>query len=162
MIAAKMASVFSLPPNFFWLRVNQIAGCAQPVSELQLKGLVGVNVRHIITLSDESQPPECIRSINALKWTIIPVTNFKGATISQFRTFFQICQTALARDESVVVHCRGGRGRTGMFLAAYLMKFEDQDAQTAIKVVRSLQPHSVETRDQELSLKHLENCIKPN
>lgn len=145
----------ALPRNFSWLRVNVIAGCSLPSSELELKSLVGVNIRHVITLSPESLPPACIRAMASLSWTVIGVENFKGADPSQFDSFFHTCQIALERRESIVLHCRSGRGRTGMFLAAYLIKFEGMDADTAIQTVRSVRPNSIETRDQELSLQRL-------
>ncbi|MBW6456192.1 MAG: cyclin-dependent kinase inhibitor 3 family protein [Trueperaceae bacterium] len=48
----------------------------------------------------------------------------------------------------VVVHCRGGVGRSGLVAAAVATTCGD-DADAAIARVREAQPHAVETREQE-------------
>jgi ADP-ribosyl-[dinitrogen reductase] hydrolase len=55
---------------------------------------------------------------------------------------------ALDADRRVVVHCRGGVGRSGLVAAAVATTYGD-DAETAIARVRRAQPLAVETREQE-------------
>ncbi|MFX1476004.1 MAG: protein-tyrosine phosphatase family protein, partial [Promethearchaeota archaeon] len=58
-----------------------------------------------------------------------------------------------ARDWPVVVHCEGGCGRTGTFLAAYLIS-QGHSAEAAIKEIRRKRPCSIETKGQEEILYH--------
>ena len=155
----------NLPTNLSWLVVNKLAGSACPQSELELRSLPGINITHVVTLSPEAKPPNCITKIPNLKWTIIPIENFQGATIEDFNTFFQL----LASDNDVasgekngatLVHCKSGRGRTGMFLAAYLMRFHGMSAAESIADVRAKRPHSIETKAQEDRLGLLEDFLK--
>eukprot|EP00088_Acartia_fossae_P019032 TRINITY_DN2103_c0_g1_i7.p1 TRINITY_DN2103_c0_g1~~TRINITY_DN2103_c0_g1_i7.p1 ORF type:complete len:176 (-),score=27.84 TRINITY_DN2103_c0_g1_i7:368-895(-) len=162
----------NLPANFSWMKVNRLAGSARPTSELELRSLVGVGIRDLVTLSPDAKPPPCVVRIPSLRWTVIPVQNFHGATPEQFQTFFDICDKAgIDKDleeervsdgggpSGVLVHCYGGNGRTGMFLAAFLMKYNQMSAADAIQAVRSVRPRSVETRKQEQALAELETWL---
>lgn len=60
----------------------------------------------------------------------------------------------LARGDNVVIHCRGGLGRTGTVAARLLVEFGDQQ-ETAIWKVRQAQKGSIETPAQE---KYVTNC----
>ena len=147
----------NLPRNFSWFRVNRIAGSACPESELELISLVGVGINHVVTLSEDKMPPSCIKSCKKLKWTFIPILNFQGADLCDYEKFFDVCD--IGPIDSILVHCRMGRGRTGMLLAAYVMKYEGMSAELAIKVVRSMRPNSIETLNQEQSLQNLEKYL---
>ena len=58
------------------------------------------------------------------------------------------------------MHCKSGRGRTGMFLAAYLMRFQGMSVAESMADVRAKRPHSIETKAQEDCLQLLEDFIK--
>ena len=55
---------------------------------------------------------------------------------------------------SILIHCRGGRGRAGTIAARMLVEF-GMDAQSAIDAVRRVRPGAIETREQE---KHVRGC----
>ena len=57
-------------------------------------------------------------------------------------------QTHLMAGENVVLHCRGGLGRSGLVAACVLVAF-GMDAYEAIRVVRQVRPGAVENADQE-------------
>lgn len=161
----------NLPANFSWLVVNQVAGSACPQSELELRSLAGVGINHVVTLSQDAKPPDCIVNIPNLKWTLIPIQNFHGASIAEFNTFFHLWDTTNRRiyggeDDysgnggAVLVHCKSGWGRTGMFLAAYLMRFSGVSAVQSMTAVRAARPRSIETKEQEESLRQLEDFLR--
>ena len=67
----------------------------------------------------------------------------------------------LALGERVVIHCRGGLGRTGMVAARLLIEFGEVPAR-AIRRVRAVRPGAIETRRQEeyvLRQKPLESIL---
>lgn len=55
---------------------------------------------------------------------------------------------ALSRGEKLLVHCRGGRGRTGL-LAALILIDQGYGAEDALRLVRAVRSSAVETRAQE-------------
>lgn len=153
-----MADGDYLPANFSWLQVNELAGSSCPMSELELRSLVKLGIQYIVTLSPECLPPPCLSNMKTLKHVIIAVADTCGGSLEDFRSFFRICDEAKSEKKGVLVHCRKGWGRTGTFLAAFLVKYKDMDIRRAIETVRSLRPHSIETRKQELSLCKLQDA----
>lgn len=63
-------------------------------------------------------------------------------------------RSALARGENIVIHCRGGLGRTGTVAGRLLVEFGDAP-ETAIKKIRAARQGSIETGAQE---KYVQNC----
>lgn len=51
--------------------------------------------------------------------------------------------------QAVCVHCRLGRGRTGVMLACYLVKKHLMYPLAAVHFIREIRPYSVETSEQE-------------
>jgi len=153
----------NIPANFSWLTVNKIAGSACPQSELELRSLAGLGINHLVTLSPDAMPPNCINQIPNLRWTLIPIQNFSGASNDDFKQFLGIYDDNLGGKEdgrAVLVHCKGGRGRTGMFLAAYLMQYNCMSAAASMAAVRAARPGSIETKSQEESLMELEDFLQ--
>ena len=60
---------------------------------------------------------------------------------------------------AVGVHCGAGMGRTGTFLAAYLVS-QGMTAHDAIAEVRRLRPGSIETPAQERAVAQYEASLK--
>lgn len=59
---------------------------------------------------------------------------------------------ALSRGESILIHCKGGLGRTGTIAARLLIELGDQPAE-AIAKAREARPGAVETHEQERYLR---------
>jgi ADP-ribosylglycohydrolase/protein-tyrosine phosphatase len=59
----------------------------------------------------------------------------------------------LARGDKIVIHCRGGLGRTGTVAGRLLVEFGDEP-EIAIKKIRAARPDSIETGQE----KYVENC----
>lgn len=60
----------------------------------------------------------------------------------------------LADGQGVIVHCRGGAGRTGMIAARLLVEL-GLTPKEALERVRSVKPEAIETREQERYVLHL-------
>jgi ADP-ribosyl-[dinitrogen reductase] hydrolase len=63
-------------------------------------------------------------------------------------------RSALARGERIVVHCRGGLGRTGTVAGRLLVEFGDE-SEDAVRRIRAARQGSIETGAQE---RYVENC----
>ena len=63
-------------------------------------------------------------------------------------------RSALARGEKIVVHCRGGLGRTGTVAGRLLVEFGDE-SEAAVRRIRAARQGSIETGAQE---RYVEDC----
>lgn len=62
-------------------------------------------------------------------------------------------------DRKVLVHCLAGMGRTGMVLAAYLIKEKGMSTDEAISEVKRLRPGSLRRRVQQKSMRDYETYL---
>ena len=69
------------------------------------------------------------------------------------------CHKILPLFQGVVVHCLGGHGRTGTMLACYLVRFLGVSGEEAIEEIRRMRPGSVETVEQEETIKKYADAV---
>ncbi|KAK9743668.1 Transposase IS4 [Popillia japonica] len=60
----------------------------------------------------------------------------------------------------VGIHCRGGRGRTGVMAACYLTRFQEVTPERAIIMIRLMRPGSIETPEQERAVIRYYDCLR--
>jgi ADP-ribosyl-[dinitrogen reductase] hydrolase len=73
--------------------------------------------------------------------------------IQGFHDFIMGLCWRVETGDTVVLHCRGGRGRTGLVMAACLM-YLGMGPYEAIRVTREARAETIETQEQEDFLKH--------
>ena len=87
------------PINFTWVCQDELAGMGWPKSRDQVRFLVQQGIDHLVTLSADKLPPHY--AFPDLKWTMIPVEDFTGPTISEIKKFISIIDDA-RRDGEVI------------------------------------------------------------
>ena len=65
----------------------------------------------------------------------------------------------LKNGQGIVVHCRGGLGRTGLIAAQLLIELGEMPSK-ALERVRAARPGAVETRQQEKYVLSLQNLTQ--
>ncbi|XP_063231620.1 dual specificity protein phosphatase 23-like [Bacillus rossius redtenbacheri] len=135
------------PWNYSWVVEKELVAMAWPQTPANLRFILSEGVKHVVTLSPEKKPP--IHAFPEFQWTEIGIKEFRAPTIPQIKKFIEVCQKCRRKSEPVGVHCRVGRGRTGVMCACYLVHFYDQSPERAITHVRLSRPGSVETYEQE-------------
>ncbi|HET8986298.1 MAG TPA: cyclin-dependent kinase inhibitor 3 family protein [Trueperaceae bacterium] len=81
----------------------------------------------------------------------LPIVDTEAPATHQVPEVFELIgdvRDALAKGRTVVIHCRGGQGRTGMLAAAVLTSY-GHGADAAIALVRAVQPRAVESSAQQ-------------
>ena len=101
----------------------------------------------LLKVSDFKDQVQCSK----LQWFHLPIVDvsvpyekFERAWVHEGNRIRGI----LARGGKVVLHCRGGLGRTGLLAARLLVEF-GLEPEEAIKQVRASRPGAIETKEQE-------------
>lgn len=128
--------------NFSWIIADRVGGMAHPRAE-DLDWLREQGVTAILSLT--SWPPEAPEGMRVLH---VPVPDMHAPTVDQLHQAVAFMQDVVRAGGKVVAHCTAGMGRTGTFLAAYLVS-EGRSPSAAMEEVRRLRPGSIETEVQE-------------
>jgi atypical dual specificity phosphatase len=128
--------------NFSWIIPDRVGGMAHPRPE-DLERLREIGVTAILSLTP--WPPEAPEGMRVLH---VPVPDMHAPTVDQLHQAVAFMQEIVRGGGKVVAHCTAGMGRTGTFLAAYLVS-EGRSPRAAMEEVRRLRPGSIETDVQE-------------
>jgi ADP-ribosyl-[dinitrogen reductase] hydrolase len=97
-----------------------------------------------------SELPEKTRNLG-IKWLHLPIVDV-GIPDWDFEVQWDMAGKELRKvledGGRIVLHCRGGLGRTGMLAARLLVEF-GLDSSAAIAAVRDVRPGAIQTQEQE-------------
>ena len=133
----------------WWIDKGILAGSHNPSNrELSNAGKLGITT--VISLLDETEQLPAYSKEIFLKGNLkhlysIPVRDYSPPSTGQLREFITLVRES---EGAVLVHCQGGSGRTGTFGAAWLIS-KGSSAEEAIRAVRDMNPHAVETAAKE-------------
>lgn len=128
--------------------------------DVDMEAIAQAGTTAMLTLMEEHEVIACALSIERLQeactqrniaWYHNPITDFQPPSDSWEKSWSQLGPDLcgrLAKDETIVLHCRGGRGRAGMIAARLLVEL-GTDAEDAIQQVRQARPEAIETPPQE-------------
>ncbi len=141
--------------GFSWVVDKKLAGLPCPGDwgdlDSDLKFLSSNQIGLLFTLTESPLNPDRLAAHN-VAGVHLPVADFTAPTLDQLRQFVAETRVAHSRDIAVGVHCRAGMGRTGTFLASWLVA-EGVEPREAIRQIRRLRPGSVETEEQEEAIR---------
>ncbi|MDR3409542.1 MAG: cyclin-dependent kinase inhibitor 3 family protein [Formivibrio sp.] len=98
-----------------------------------------------------------------MKWFHLPIIDGRapdeGWEIA-WKTEGKLLRTELLRGGSILIHCLGGRGRTGTVAAQLLIEL-GETVDDAIERIRSARDGMIETEEQEQYLRSLPRALRP-
>mmetsp|Transcript_17744 Transcript_17744/g.40961 ORF Transcript_17744/g.40961 Transcript_17744/m.40961 type:complete len:212 (+) Transcript_17744:116-751(+) len=172
----------SLPRNFSFLWKNEVALSSIPVNADQIRAWKEVfKVSLVVTLTKESLPPSWFRDIDCTNLHV-PVTDNHPLSNDQMDVITEAIVDSVRAGGSAVIHCFGGKGRTGTVGACLLMRYGSRgilrgtcggtgttaeeetpisfDAADAIDFLRTIRPGSIESESQEVFIREYENVLQ--
>ncbi len=127
----------------WWVVPGLLCGMSRPgmiaPAERQFRLLADKGVRHLVCLEEAGVEPEGRVDCAAFDVTRheVPMPDMHAPTYDQAVHFCRMAETAIARNEGVAFHCKGGLGRTGTALAAVLIWHGDTASEAIAKVRRA-------------------------
>lgn len=147
------------------LKLNS-AAFAQATSEdiatlkrLNPSAIIVLLTREELKLYEVPLEQQYRKVIPGVKLVFYPIEDF--GIPNELRQLDKVLDFAAStlRSGNLIVHCAGGFGRTGLFVAGLLIKL-GWAAPRAIAYVRRQRPGAIETAQQELFLKRLEQSAR--
>ncbi len=138
--------------NFSWLSEGRLAGSGGLIHHQELVWLRRQGIQAIVSLTEHSLRREkmLLHRIDPLGFSYrhIPVVDETAPSQAQVDEFIEFVGEMASQGRAVLVHCRGGYGRTGTMLACYLVS-EGWGAEKAINEVRARRPGSIVPQAQQ-------------
>lgn len=103
---------------------------------------------------------DSIGGIEILRFAIKDMGVPREAESKGFEAFVRDVVRRTEQGQNVVVHCRGGLGRTGTLAACVLVALGRHTADEAIAVVREARKGTVQTREQEDFVRLFEGMVR--
>ena len=142
-----------LPRFFRWIVPGQLSAMSTPRNIDDIKILTFLRVDILLTLTEEAPLPKEWFSGTSIENVFMPITDYYAPSIAQVEMFLKLAESG----KNILVHCRGGKGRTGAMLACYIAKYGFKKprgclpvftADDAIQRLRYMRPTSVDTERQ--------------
>jgi len=122
----------------------------QVIRDWQAQALVTLIEEFEFELLSVPELPERARAFG-LRWFHLPIVDVwvpDQMFEEEWERAGEELRQILREDGRIVLHCRGGLGRTGMIAARLLMEF-GMDPRVAIRRVRAARVGAIQTREQE-------------
>jgi len=86
-------------------------------------------------------------SDSCIRWLHLPVNDFDVPS-ENISLIIEELLNLLNSNKRILIHCKGGQGRSGMFAMKLLVE-QGQDPNIAMKKIRKIRPYAIETKQQE-------------
>jgi atypical dual specificity phosphatase len=123
---------------------KKVAASGLPSSKNQLVWLRKHGVDSILTLTETPLPAEWLTAAGVMG-KHVQMFDHAPPTSQSLSEAVAFIASQMGKEQSVLVHCQAGIGRTGSVLAAYLIQYEGMTSDEALAHLRGLRPRSVET-----------------
>jgi atypical dual specificity phosphatase len=156
------------PTNFNWIIDKKLAGSGVPMSKKEVNWLINTQgIRTIVTIKEKPLSQEWLSYNNGtntggsgtkIDYLHISVQDYGAPSLEELDYVVNYISQQIDRTRPVMA---GGKGRTGIILAAYLIKKEnDMTADNAISRLRRIRVESIQSKDQEKIMFNYEKYVK--
>jgi len=148
--------------GFSWIIDKKLSGMPFPgvfdPEDDDIKFIQDKGITLLVSLTLKT-PDKILLKKAGIRSSHYPVKDFHAPTVDQLNQFCVTADKEINGGGRVAVHCYAGKGRTGTFLAAYFV-YKGAGAEGSIELIRKLRPGSIETEEQEDSVREFEKYLK--
>ena len=142
--------------NFSWILEDSLAAAQGPTTRRDLIFLQLQDIRAIVRMEETTISGEALEMVDLYE----PVPDYTAPSLEQIHRMVTFIEAEIETwEHPVVVTCQAGLGRTGTVLASYLV-YVGYKPEDAIKLIRNLRPGSIQTADQEDSIKRYHEYLQ--
>jgi atypical dual specificity phosphatase len=149
------------PNGFHWLVPGKLAGCPMPgvvfAFDHDLALLRGMGITVLVNLTEREMAAELLTP-HGLRSYHLGIPDRGAPPLLWAKLLLAKIEVMLREGEVVAVHCLAGLGRTGMVLAAWLIR-DGLTADEALRRLRTIEPGFVQSQEQEDLLHALEENL---
>lgn len=135
-----------------------LAACSYPETDEAIEAVASQGISLIINLHTRALSSETLPRFG-LSQVHLPTRDFTAPRLADICLGITALDRAFSEGKKAVVHCGAGLGRTGCFIACYLVK-TGLGARESIAEVRRIRPGSIETRGQETLVRRYEDSLR--
>ena len=125
----------------------------------ELNNFSSLNSNTVVTLVEDNEIEKLcdkkffVRKIYShnLKWIHMPIVDLKSPDhkfMDKWQTTKVLLKNDLIEGKNTILHCMGGKGRSGTIAALLLIEFGEKHKE-AIEIVREKRKGAIETKEQE-------------
>lgn len=134
--------------HVFWLLPDRLAGRSGPdLHPWDLTELAAGGVHAVLSVNDGALCHRGDFERLGLGYECVPLSEDapprpgdRDLCLSRLPVAFEFADTYVSSGRAVLVHCRSGKDRTGMFLAYYLVRSSGLSVDRAIQEVKRVRP----------------------
>jgi atypical dual specificity phosphatase len=152
------------PTNFYWVIKGKLAGSGLPTSLSEVRwSFKEKGIRSIVTIKEKPLSSDWFRNDIKIDYFHISTEDYGAPSVEELDYVVNYIITQIDNGKPVMVHCSGGKGRTGTILAAYLVK-KELDSITAKQAIDRISKirrgESIQSNDQESTVLSYEKYLK--
>lgn len=147
--------------NFNWVIKDKLAGSAIPTSFREIKWLDDKHdIRSIVTIKQKPLPSKWFES-GKIDYYHLSIEDSAAPSLEELDDVANYIRGQIDNGKPVMVHCSGGKGRTGTILACCLIRMKSgMSAYKAVYRLRSIRGGSIQTEEQKNIVFSYENYLK--